>query len=390
MNNQPPANQNSEERPFSPTNPFSNVNDITTREQQPHQKQQQQNLQSQPQPMQSQSATTNIFPPALGAMLTPSMAAISQSLPRNNEMADAAARLANLQLGATTAGNQAQSPLYQQQQQQQQQTGAYAAGYGGAHMTAAPVIVSATPQFNSFSSSQVRSANQGSFAPGYGPPPVASTSPANNAPAMYGSASPVYQQGQAMDPQTVGSGRPVQQFYSSANGPQPLVLPPLLGPLLQFVDVDLESATWRGSVLVLTNESLLPHAVRPPTDNAGAVNTLGSAMHAGPTPGASTLQAANLHVPIVEVWDDGVHGPGTGKPKTFTARAIYTEPTFKYTFWRADIALPLPQEREVDVVYQVYWSADEHAIQSPSARPSFGFRLPAQALQWRTCVTSNA
>ncbi|KAJ1816365.1 hypothetical protein LPJ56_004312, partial [Coemansia sp. RSA 2599] len=99
--------------------------------------------------------------------------------------------------------------------------------------------------------------------------------------------------------------------------------------------------------------------------------------------------APNLHAPIIEMWDDGVHGPGTGKPKTFTTRAIYTEPTFKYTFWRADISLSLPQEAEVDVVYQVHWGADEHAIQSYSARPTYGFRLPAQASQWRMCVTSN-
>ncbi|KAJ2722208.1 hypothetical protein H4R23_004500, partial [Coemansia sp. Cherry 401B] len=115
----------------------------------------------------------------------------------------------------------------------------------------------------------------------------------------------------------------------------------------------------------------------------------GSAMHAGPTPVTGAVQPPNVHVPIVEVWDDGVHGPGTGKPKTFQAKALYTEPTYKYTFWRADLMLPLPQESEIDVAYQIYWGADEHAVQSHSARSTYSFRLPAQASQWRMCVTSN-
>ncbi|KAJ2744061.1 hypothetical protein GGI20_003282, partial [Coemansia sp. BCRC 34301] len=113
----------------------------------------------------------------------------------------------------------------------------------------------------------------------------------------------------------------------------------------------------------------------------------GASMHAGPTPVAT---ASTHNAPVVEVWEDPHHGPGAGKPKTFTTRAIYTEPTFQYTFWRADITLPLPQETEIDVLYQVYWAADEAAIQSHSARPTFSFRVPAQASQWRMCVTSNA
>ncbi|KAI8324486.1 hypothetical protein GQ54DRAFT_256361, partial [Martensiomyces pterosporus] len=96
-----------------------------------------------------------------------------------------------------------------------------------------------------------------------------------------------------------------------------------------------------------------------------------------------------MHVPVIEVWDDGVHGPGTGKPKSFHAKAIYTEPTYRYTFWRADIFVELPRESEVDVLYQIHWGADEFAVQSPSARPTHKFRVPAQASEWRTCVTSN-
>ncbi|KAJ2725882.1 hypothetical protein GGI07_000927, partial [Coemansia sp. Benny D115] len=364
----------------------------------------------------------------------PPVSGVMYSSPAPDDLNNAAARLAKLQFNSSPVGNQSQ--------QQANAGGAYAPGYGGSggvapasHLTLAPVIVTSGPPLSSASAAlpphsspvaaaaassgaaagmvhpsqanmsmaqATRQAPQGgSFAPGYGPPPppiqAYTQTMADQQAGMYSSASPINQlqdqgQGQmraSMDGQAPGvGGRPAQQFVSSTGGPQPLVLPPLLGPLLQFVDVELETALWRGSVLVLTNESLLPHAVRPPAGVSG--DALGSAMHAGPTPMASTLQTANLHVPVIEVWDDGVHGPGTGKPKSFAARAIYTEPTFKYTFWRADIELLLPQESEVDVVYQIHWGADEAAIQSPSARPSYTFRLPAQASQWRTCVTSNA
>ncbi|KAJ2557940.1 hypothetical protein EV175_001044, partial [Coemansia sp. RSA 1933] len=124
------------------------------------------------------------------------------------------------------------------------------------------------------------------------------------------------------------------------------------------------------------------------TSGGAAYSASPTSGYAGPTPMAAATPP-NMHVPVVEVWDDGVHGPGAGKPKAFQAKAIYTEPTYKYTFWRADITLALPPEKEVDVAYQVYWGADEGAVQSTSARPTYSFRLPAQASQWRMCVTSN-
>ncbi|KAJ1882682.1 hypothetical protein LPJ57_000748 [Coemansia sp. RSA 486] len=283
---------------------------------------------------------------------------------------DMAARLANLQLNSSSAGNQ--------QQQQQAQASLHqgyvtSAGYGG-QMTAAPVMVPPPHSSPAQMMGLPRQTTAGSFAPGYGPAPPQQQQPPPPQQQQQGyvaSTSPPPQQ-QQMQQQQVPP-QPVQQQ-------QQLVMPAMLGPMLQFVDVELETAQWRGSVLLLTNEAYLPHPVQPPASGAA-----GSSMHAGP----SSAAAANLHAPIIEVWDDGVHGPGTGKPKTFSTRAIYTEPTFKYTFWRADLSLSLPQENEVDVVYQVHWAADEHAIQSYSARPSYGFRLPAQASQWRMCVTSN-
>ncbi|KAJ2079786.1 hypothetical protein H4R24_003542 [Coemansia sp. RSA 988] len=332
----------------------------------------------------------------------------------SDDMSNAAARLANLQLSAG-GGAQGTPPPGGNQR-------SFAPGYGvvggeaggvtgSSHLTGAPVSAAASmpqdPQTTSPATAAAAPMSQGyqpppaqlhaggTFAPGYGPP----------GPAGPGEA--VQQPGQPMG---MSSGqRPYAQNYPNTSAPyaqppqhqpqqqQRLVLPPMLGPLLQFVNVELERALWKGSVLILTNETLLPRGPRPPpaqnatpggagsTGSGGAYSASGSAMHAGPTPAAGS----NAHVPVVEVWDDGVHGPGTGKPKTFQAKAIYTEPTYKYTFWRADLELALPQESEVDVVYQVYWGADEAAVQSPSARPSYSFRLAAQASQWRMCVTSD-
>ncbi|KAJ2795521.1 hypothetical protein H4R21_005075, partial [Coemansia helicoidea] len=205
-----------------------------------------------------------------------------------------------------------------------------------------------------------RGGGGGNYAPGYGPPPPMAVPPQQPHPnAMAPPPQPPMDMRPPMMPPPPPP--PAQSFRQ---------LPAMVGPMLQFVSVELERALWHGSVLVMTNESLLPQ---------GARSASGAGQGAGP----------GAHVPTVEVWDDGVHGPGTGKPKTFVAKALYTEPTYRYTFWRADITLVLPQESEVDVLYQVYWSADEHAVQSPSARRTHSFRLPAQASRWRMCVTSN-
>ncbi|KAJ2391401.1 hypothetical protein GGI05_002954, partial [Coemansia sp. RSA 2603] len=324
--------------PFSPTNPFSNMNEGST-------------ASGQSPPPQQQG---NSYPVSSGI-------AYSSAAAPNDDMA---ARLANLQLNS--AGAQ-QSPL-----QPPSSSAGYAAGYGGGGQV---TQASLQPPHSSPAQVTTQMARQagGAFAPGYGPPVAAPVSQQQAGPPMYPtSASPV---GQQQMQQQQAQQAPVFQQQQ-----QQMAMPPMLGPLLQFVDVELETAEWHGSVLVLTNESLLPHPVEPPAAPAGS-----SGVHAGP----SSLQATNLHVPVVEVWDDGVHGPGTGKPKTFTMQAIYTEPTFQYTFWRADVKLALPQESEVDVVYQVHWGADAAAIQSYSARPTYSFRLPAQASQWRMCTTSN-
>ncbi|KAJ1646636.1 hypothetical protein LPJ64_001917 [Coemansia asiatica] len=337
---------------FSPTNPFSS-NSFSA--------------QQSPLPPPG-SAVYAAESPAL-APTTTAMGATAAAATTAAE--DMAARLASLQLNSSSAGNQ--------QTQQTSLHQAYAAGYGGGdgHLMGAPAMMpphSSPAQIATTTMPRQTTAATGSFAPGYGPPPPP----------------PQQQQQQQQQQGYVASTSPPppqlipqqqqQQIQQQQVQTQQLVMPAMIGPMLQFVDVELETAQWRGSVLVLTNEAYLPHPVQPPASGAA-----GSSMHAGP----SSAQAPNLHVPIIEMWDDGVHGPGTGKPKTFTTRAIYTEPTFKYTFWRADIALSLPQEAEVDVVYQVHWGADEHAIQSYSARPTYGFRLPAQASQWRMCVTSN-
>ncbi|KAJ1760458.1 hypothetical protein LPJ58_001732, partial [Coemansia sp. RSA 1591] len=323
-------------------------------------------------------------PQAMGAPASP------QAGPPQDDMTHAAARLANLQLSAGAGAGSSQtlgSPLHQQQ---------YRPGYGNAapaavggmtssHLTGAPVAAAASmsqAQVTSQAAPMASPANRAyaqpgtSFAPGYGPP-----NPNMYVPPQSGRAS--------MDSNQPPNG---QQFQQQQQQPQPqrLSLPPMVGPLLQFVNVELERAQWHGSVLLLTNESLLQHGVRPPPAQNMVHNGPGStsSAYSAGTPGQSGTPS-NLHVPVVEVWDNGVHGPGTGKPKTFQARALYTEPTYKYTFWRADITLPLPQENEVDVAYQIYWGADEHAVQSHSARATYSFRMPAQASQWRMCVTSN-
>ncbi|KAJ2777201.1 hypothetical protein GGI15_004584, partial [Coemansia interrupta] len=347
---------------FSPTNPFSNMNDGSIA-----------SGQSPP----PQQPSGSMYPASSGIVYTSSPVAAPND--------DMAARLANLQLNSGAAGNQQQSPLHQQQQPPNSSAG-YAAGYGGVVTSGQLTQAGSVPPPHS-SPAQVtmqttRQLNTGSFAPGYGPPPP----PPAAAPVAQQPGGPPYQTSASPPPpgqqpvQTQAQPPPPQVYQQQQQQQQPLVLPPMLGPMLQFVDIELETAEWHGSVLVLTNESLLPHPVQPPAAPSG-----NSGMHAGP----SSMQASNLHVPVVEVWDDGVHGPGTGKPKTFAMQAIYTEPTFKYTFWRADVKLALPQESEVDVVYQVHWGADETAIQSYSARPTYGFRLPAQASQWRMCTTSN-
>ncbi|KAJ2001054.1 hypothetical protein GGI04_003894 [Coemansia thaxteri] len=246
-----------------------------------------------------------------------------------DDMAGAAARLANLQLGSA----------------------------GGSSSHGTPVHVSAP----------TRSFNAGaSYAPGYGPAPVNYGGPAAQPPQQQLQHPPSFQQQQ-------------QQQQHPPHQP----LPALVGPMLQFVDVELERALWHGSVLVATNEAFLAHRAQA---SAAAAGLVGGSTHAGP----AAVAGGGAHAPVIEVWDDPHHGPGAGKPKTFTAQAIYTEPTFQYTFWRADVTLALPQESEVDVAYQVYWAADEAAVQSHSARATYAFRLPAQASQWRMCVTSNA
>ncbi|KAJ1991062.1 hypothetical protein GGI25_003891 [Coemansia spiralis] len=286
------------------------------------------------------------------------------------DMTSAEARLANLQLNnsaLSAAQQQVLSPGY----------GTSAPYSAGSHMTGAsppPASMqmvspnSAASPGNSAPGGQPFLQLQGrssGFAPGYGP----------QDPVAFNAVSPPVQP--QLQPQ------PTRTSLDTPNQPSQPVLPPLIGPLLQFVNVELERALWHGSVLVLTNESLLPQGASR-AQASPSYQAAGSSMHAGPTPAAVGSRA-----PVVEVWDDGVHGPGTGKPTVFPAKAIYTEPTYKYTFWRADITVALPQENEVDVVYQVFWDADETAIQSYSARPTYTFRLPAQASQWRMCVTSN-
>ncbi|KAJ1768654.1 hypothetical protein LPJ74_004716 [Coemansia sp. RSA 1843] len=359
-----------------------------------------------------------------------------------DDMSNAAARLANLQLASSSSAGVAYSQAYSQ---------AGAGGMTGAdHLTPVPTPAAASsppPQMHPAAplsvspvagSSQMAHApassapdnsanrnyqqqqpppaggNGGSFAPGYGPQ--------NSSAYAFNSVSQAQhyqqqqpppqiqqqqQQQQQQQPMRQSMDGAAQQYHQQQQQQQQPMLPPIIGPMVQFVNVELERALWHGSVLVLTNESLLPQGSRaapPPSSQAQAGTTSGgptasgpayssatsgSAMHAGPTPVASAVQSPNMHIPVIEVWDDGVHGPGTGKPKTFQAKAIYTEPTYKYTFWRADVTLPLPQENEVDVMYQVYWGADEHAVQSYSARQTYSFRLAAQASQWRMCVTSN-
>ncbi|KAJ2657766.1 hypothetical protein IWW48_004373 [Coemansia sp. RSA 1200] len=328
------------------------------------------------------------------------------------DMAAAAARLANLQLassgggGGSGNGQQSFAQAYGAGAHSQGLSQAYSQAGGGMtgmdHLTAVPAPVAAAaaaspPPQQQFQQQQP----SGSFAPGYGPqnPNTYAFNAVVQAPPMtqqaQGMPPPPLQQQQQQNPQ-----QPQQQFPQQQQLPQQPTLPPMVGPMLQFVNVELERALWHGSVLVLTNETLLPQGSRaaappPPASAAAPAGSTaiaagsGAAMHAGPTPTAAATASPNMHIPVIEVWDDGVHGPGSGKPKTFQAKAIYTEPTYKYTFWRADLTLPLPQENEVDVAYQIYWGADESAVQSHSARPTFSFRLPAQASQWRMCVTSN-
>ncbi|KAJ1726428.1 hypothetical protein LPJ61_005192, partial [Coemansia biformis] len=283
-----------------------------------------------------------------------------------DDRADVASRLANLQLSAAASQPLAPAPLAHQQHQLS------GPGYGGAgvggmaassHLTAAPVVaVAGMSHPQAPPASSAAPLRGGAFAPGYGPAPPPMAPPAQLPPHN------------TLPPQQRPPAEPRLPPAATQAFQQP---PAMVGPMLQFVNVELERALWHGSVLVLTNESLLPQGARA----AGATGA-----HTGP---AGAVDGPNMHAPAVEVWDDGVHGPGTGKPKTFAAKAIYTEPTYRYTFWRAEITLPLPQESEVDVLYQVHWAADEHAVQSPSARRTYTFRLPAQASRWRMCVTSN-
>ncbi|KAJ2715874.1 hypothetical protein H4R19_000961 [Coemansia spiralis] len=301
-------NQPAREGSFSPTNPFSG--------------------------MAAQHHQQGTYPP-------PDMA-VARGTP--NDQADMTTRLANLQLSAAGSQPPAQASMAQQQQP-------FGAGYAGGYPPTSSVPLATSAPLRS-----------GSYAPGYGPapPPPPPAAQLHSSPTLPRQ-QPLQQPPPPMDMRPPPP--PVQAVHH---------LPAIVGPMLQFVSVELERALWHGSVLVMTNESLLPNAAR----NAS-----------GASPGQGGAPSA--HVPTVEVWDDGVHGPGTGKPKTFVAKALYTEPTYRYTFWRADISLVLPQESEVDVLYQVYWSADEHAVQSPSARRTHSFRLPAQASRWRMCVTSN-
>ncbi|KAJ2810670.1 hypothetical protein H4S07_002541, partial [Coemansia furcata] len=318
------------ERNFSPTNPFSGMND-----------------------QQFQGPTYSSPPPPAMQQVPPGS---------SDDMTGAAARLANLQLGTPGSSNHG-TPVHV--------TGAATSR----SYPAAPPPVSTVAGGNYAAAGGVSAAN---YAPGYGPPP----------PVVYGTDTMQQQQQQAPQRGSFdGVGAEQGQAMQAQQAGQMMGMPAMVGPMVQFVDVELERALWHGSVLILTNEAYLVHGRRASGGPAlSAFPATGASMHAGPTPVADSAQQA----PVVEVWDDAQHGPGAGKPKTFVTRAIYTEPTFQYTFWRADITLPLPQENEADVLYQVYWGADEAAIRSHSARTTFSFRIPAQASQWRMCVTSNA
>ncbi|KAJ1936043.1 hypothetical protein FBU59_005184, partial [Linderina macrospora] len=324
------------------------------------------------------------------------------SSPTMDNLAHAQARLANLQLnsGAATppppslSASQPYSaaPAYSSAPAGGAQAAGYGAGYGmqvtSGGGQAAGIVSSGSPQMTMapagsrpYQPAAITSSSSGGagYAPGYGPyvPPPAQQASPPPPPPMYGGGA------EAAGGPPLTPFRPTQQAASPGAPPQRLQLPAFVGPMLQFVDVDLTNAQWKGSVLVLTNESLLPHAVNPPVGSPGA-----SSSAAGPSSAASA--GPNMHIPVIEVWDDNVHGPGTGKPRSFQSVAIYTEPTFKYTFWRADITIPLHVTEEREVKYQINWGADEYAVQSPSAKPTYQFRVAAQSTHWRMCFTSNS
>ncbi|KAJ1679191.1 hypothetical protein EV182_002551 [Spiromyces aspiralis] len=252
--------------------------------------------------------------------------------------------LSNPKPGETKGGYTAPQ---QQQQQQQQQPPPYTA-----HPASSPPP-SSQPQV---------------FATGYGP--------------SYAKPPP---------PQRIASQGP----YSSGLGPDisppaysysvPPIPSPLIGPTLQFQGVDIATAAWLGSILILTRSS-----ATQPAEVISTTAGLGVGQQRQQQPGYGYSYSNTI-------WDDGIHGPGEGKPKEFFGKPIYYNPYSGYTFWRADISIPLHLEAEKWIQYQILWDESPHGYAMDFAngmaiggsRRTYDFRVPSQKGPWRFCAFGN-
>ncbi|KAJ1913294.1 hypothetical protein H4219_005267 [Mycoemilia scoparia] len=119
---------------------------------------------------------------------------------------------------------------------------------------------------------------------------------------------------------------------------------------------------------------------------------------AGPpalSPGTDTTSqtpGVNLKPPIVQIWDDGVHGPGEGKPKEYFANKLYTDVYSGYTFWRTDIKVHLEIDKEKKIWYKVIWngtSPNKYSNENDDNVPTHEFYVPSQSGTWRFCAFGN-
>ncbi|OMJ27176.1 hypothetical protein AYI69_g3394 [Smittium culicis] len=134
----------------------------------------------------------------------------------------------------------------------------------------------------------------------------------------------------------------------------------LYGPVLQYVNTDIEKAEWIGSVLMVTDSSIL-------TQTSGQ-------------------NAQSLVGPSVMIWKDGIN---IGDPKfadVLPSELVFDDTINNYKFWRVHIKFFLPDINEIPVSYQATLSFQGSTVNSTI----YNFCLPSQKTPWRWCCVSNS
>ncbi|OLY85059.1 hypothetical protein AYI68_g760 [Smittium mucronatum] len=134
----------------------------------------------------------------------------------------------------------------------------------------------------------------------------------------------------------------------------------LYGPVLQYINTDIQKAEWIGSVLMVTDANLTPSK-----GNVGSPSSVG---------------------PSVLIWKDGTNIGNPSFAETLPSELFFHDTINGFKFWRAYIKFFLPDLNEIPISYQAVISNQGTEVRSTI----FNFCLPSQKTAWRWCAVSNS